>query len=106
MGPPQLGGDPQGIMADSPYTEGTIRSLTQDEILTVGTDGIWEAQNEQGEFFGRERYLESIRRHQEKSCRDMCKAIVEDVHLFRGKHLQLDDITLIVIKPKSNSTDL
>ncbi len=67
------------------------------DILALYTDGITEAFNSDGEEFGEQRLIESLRRNREQMAQAMLAAILEEVQEFSaGK--QYDDITLIVGK--------
>jgi sigma-B regulation protein RsbU (phosphoserine phosphatase) len=64
----------------------------------LGTDGIWEAGDPEGRFFGKERFRDIIRRQAASSAQDMVTAVFDEIGRFcRGMPYQ-DDITLVVIK--------
>jgi sigma-B regulation protein RsbU (phosphoserine phosphatase) len=67
------------------------------DILLVTTDGIFETRN-QTEMFGKERFMEVVRRHRRHSSEVICEAILAAVSAFRGSMPQEDDITLVVIR--------
>ena len=73
-------------------------SFMTGDVVVIGTDGIWEAQNESGDMFGKERLRKIIIRESEKSANEICSQIIEDVTNFSSPSPQLDDITLVVIK--------
>ncbi|MCP4263830.1 MAG: SpoIIE family protein phosphatase [Planctomycetes bacterium] len=91
-------GMPVGIMQDSTFEQGGPVSLMTGDIIVIGTDGIWEAQNEGGEMFGKERLHKIIIRESENPTNEICSQIIEDVTNFSSPTPQLDDITLVVIK--------
>jgi sigma-B regulation protein RsbU (phosphoserine phosphatase) len=71
------------------------------QIVLIGTDGIWEAENDKGERFGKDRLKRVIRRHS-YACADKIKnSIVDALIKFRNGKNQEDDITLVVIKAVS-----
>ena len=51
---------PVGAFPDAGYEESSFR-LSENDLLLLYTDGITEAENKAGEFFGKERLLESIK---------------------------------------------
>ncbi len=68
------------------------------QIILIGTDGIWEAENPHGERFGKDRVKKILRRHRESSSQKIVQIIIEAVVDFRRTQKQDDDITLVVIK--------
>jgi serine phosphatase RsbU (regulator of sigma subunit)/catechol 2,3-dioxygenase-like lactoylglutathione lyase family enzyme len=73
------------------------RSLMPGDTLVIYTDGITEAFNNEGEEFGEERLIASIRRHYHLCPERLISAIVDEVRQF-GVHEQHDDMTVIVAK--------
>ncbi|MBI5593580.1 MAG: SpoIIE family protein phosphatase [Deltaproteobacteria bacterium] len=68
------------------------------EIILIGTDGIWEAENPQGERFGKDRLRQVIRRNHQSASGEIIEAVLSAVSDFRQKTTQADDITLVVVK--------
>ncbi len=91
-------GLPVGIAQEASFEMGGPVSLDRGDIVVIGTDGIWEAQNESGEMFGKERLSNIIIRESEKPANEICSQIINDVTNFSSPAPQLDDITLVVIK--------
>ncbi len=91
-------GAPLGVDPDFGFTEQALPALHPGTILALGTDGIWEARDPEGRFFGKERFREVIRRQAAGSAQDMLAAVFDEVDRFcRGMPSQ-DDITLVVVK--------
>jgi len=67
-------------------------------IILLGTDGIWETSNAQGQLFGKKRLQDIFRAHAARSAQEILGAVEMAVASFRGDHPQEDDITLVVIK--------
>ena len=67
------------------------------DILVVYSDGVTEARNGSGEFFGEERLLAAVRANASLSAKRLAKAIAEAAHDFGGKE-QDDDLTLLVAR--------
>jgi len=67
-------------------------------IILIGTDGIWEAHNGEGDMFGKKRLYEIIRTNAGKSAEEIQNGVLEAIRSFRGQAPQEDDITLVVIK--------
>ena len=79
--------------------EEEIRELWSDsQIVLIGTDGIWESENPQGESFGKERLKEIIRQHKNESSEEIVQAITDALADHRQTAPSQDDITMVVIK--------
>jgi serine phosphatase RsbU (regulator of sigma subunit) len=95
-------GIPLGVTENIIWEEVSI-SLKSGDILTLFTDGVTEAQNKIGEFFGEARVQisieESIRsfKNNENSSKLLLNNLLDCVHQFVGSAPQSDDITLMVI---------
>jgi len=87
-----------GVDGGSEYQGQIIKGFSQGQVLLIGTDGIWETQNESGEMFGKERLKALIRRYAHLSSKKMITSIIEELQAFRKSAKQDDDITLAVIK--------
>lgn len=78
------------------HVEKTVE--TDGTIILMGTDGIWETHNGEGEMFGKDRLSQIIRNNNHKSSGAILEAVLEAVSDFRGDAEQEDDITIVVIK--------
>ena len=87
-----------GVDGGYEYQSQIIKGLSQRQVLLVGTDGIWETQNESGEKFGKERLKALNRRYAHLSSKKMITSIIAELQAFRKSVKQEDDITLVVIK--------
>ena len=67
-------------------------------MIMIGTDGIWEAQNRQGEMFGKERFKDVIRRYADQPAEKIIQAVMEQLDNFRHPLETTDDVTLVVAK--------
>ena len=61
------------------------------------TDGIIEAKNDFGDFYGSKRLL-SLFSSKKSKPKKFIKSVIEDLNEFRGKNLTDDDITLLMTK--------
>jgi len=91
-------GLPVGITENASFEQGGPVFLKAGDVVVIGTDGIWEAQNESGDLFGKDRFRDIIIRDNEKSATEICSRIIDVVTNFSLPTPQLDDITLVVIK--------
>jgi CheY-like chemotaxis protein len=87
---------PMGIIMQSPDGFSyEMESLHYGDRIIAATDGLMEAQNAQGEYFGKERVLNSI-----NSCKSpdmMFDKLLNDCLTFSSATEQRDDVTLLEI---------
>lgn len=80
------------------FEENRQELWSNSQVLLIGTDGIWESENPQGEAFGKKRLREIIREHKYQSSQEIVHAITEGLANHRQTAPQQDDITMVVIK--------
>ena len=98
----QATGAPLGIFEDKLWEQDAV-VIEPESTLVLYSDGITEAQNSAGEFFGEERLLQVAGVNVGRPAEDMQKAIVLALQEFVGKAPQSDDITLIIISRESQA---
>jgi serine phosphatase RsbU (regulator of sigma subunit) len=86
-----------GIILESVFTEQVV-SFGQNDFMVIYSDGLTEAQNETGNFFGEARLIELLQNIQTKSSQQLGEFILSNVDLFIGKTPAHDDLTLVVLK--------
>jgi sigma-B regulation protein RsbU (phosphoserine phosphatase) len=91
------GGLPLGVSQKSAYQK-FQRAISPGQIILIGTDGIWEAQNQAGEMFGKERFNDVIRKHAKSSANLILDTVINSLDSFQQSHQKTDDVTLVVIK--------
>jgi len=72
--------------------------LERDDCLVLYTDGVTEALDANGDEFGPERMIRSIRASASEGAQGVITRLTADVRNFAGGHPQHDDITLIVVR--------
>ncbi len=72
--------------------------LERDDCLVLYTDGVTETLNAEGEEFGLERMMQSVRASATDGAQAIVKKIIGDVRDFTGSLPQNDDITLIAVR--------
>jgi sigma-B regulation protein RsbU (phosphoserine phosphatase) len=99
----ELNGDGMALGIDRGYVYREYRrsNFTSGQLIAVGTDGIWEAENPQGTKFGRDRFRQAIRSYSSRPSQEILKASLENLASFQKTAPQNDDITLVVVKTKS-----
>lgn len=95
------GSIPLAIMPSMDFEEYQYHALQPGDVLLLGTDGIWEARNSAGEFFGKERLCEILAAHHERPADEITLEVERALRGFRGPTSQEDDITLVITKIKS-----
>lgn len=88
---------PLGVIKESSYDE-QANELHEGQIIAIGTDGIWEARNPQGEMFGKERFKDVLRTRAKDCAQDILDAVFEAVREFTQGARPDDDITLVIVK--------
>ncbi len=90
-----------GFMEDVEFEEKTYQ-LARDDILVIYTDGVVEAENEAGEQFGMDRFLERLQKLRHGSTGEILDglytAVMEHLGGSDPHSRQQDDITLVVLK--------
>jgi phosphoserine phosphatase RsbU/P len=94
-----LTGFPLGIFAEATYDERTL-ILDRDDIIVFYSDGIGDAQNRSGEFFGASRVAKLARENTALSADGLADQILGEADSFSGGLHPADDRTLLVLKVK------
>ena len=87
-----LGGLKDAFVVDEKIT------LEHGESITLYTDGITEARNKQGGFYGEERFLNFFNSRDFTCLVEIHHAIKDDIAKFTENYEQSDDITVISLK--------
>ena len=88
---------PLGMFRDTRYHEYYL-TTEPGEVLVLYTDGVTEAQNQQGEEFGRERLAEAVIANRPRGARDLITAVQKIVIEWTDGRGATDDVTFFVIK--------
>src|SRR5438270_5768267 len=70
----------------------------RDDCLVLYTDGVTEALDTDGNEFGVERTIQSVRASADNGAQAIIARLIDDLRNFVGSHPQNDDITLIAIR--------
>ena len=87
-----------GVDQNFVYEDYLKTGLRPGQIIAVGTDGIWETCNRNGEMFGKLRFREVIRQNARQSADQIIEAVYNELNRFKMGLKQADDITLVVVK--------
>jgi len=91
------GEQPLGMFRDTRYHE-YYHSFHPGEILLLYTDGVTEAQDENGEELGRERLAEAVKANSSLAARELIAHLQKSVLDWTGGLGSNDDATFFVIK--------
>jgi serine phosphatase RsbU (regulator of sigma subunit) len=89
---------PLGKMEDVDYRTHSHAGFASGQVLFVGTDGIWETRNAQGEEFGKQRLQKLIRENALRPSVQIGREIEAAIAEFRGEAPTADDLTYVVVR--------
>jgi phosphoserine phosphatase RsbU/P len=81
---------------ESYHSEFTV--LHRGDIMLLYTDGIVEASNDRGEFYGEKRLVDKLTQHKKRTPKEICQLILEDVQTYSAMSDYADDRTLVAIR--------
>jgi sigma-B regulation protein RsbU (phosphoserine phosphatase) len=99
----QVKGMPFNFTEDILCEESSIQ-MEKEDFLVIYSDGVLEAQNPPGDFFGKERLCELVVQCAGCSAGLLLQKIIDEIKLFAGNAAQSDDITLVVMKAREALT--
>jgi serine phosphatase RsbU (regulator of sigma subunit) len=85
-----------GIDENATWSQSSV-SIKPGDLLVLYTDGIPDAQNTMGSFFGDEKLVEIIQMNNTRSAYEIQNSILEEIENFVGESPQFDDITLMIL---------
>jgi len=88
-----------GVTETARWKQKIVRFMPGDYLILY-TDGITEAQNEHGDFFGENRLMDAALDRYGKPAREMQIAILDEVNRFMGNTPRQDDIAMVIIRRK------
>lgn len=72
--------------------------MRKGDVLLFYTDGITDATNEEGEMYGEHRVIEKLKELRQRTPKEICQLILEDVQVHNKTVEYSDDKTLVAIK--------
>ena len=87
-----------GVEEEFAYAEYAHNRMTPGTVVALGTDGIWETTNSQGEPFGKDRFRNIIKSHSTATAQEILDNVFDEVNRFTEGVPPQDDITLVIIK--------
>ena len=91
-----------GVNEDFRYEENIKAGFAEGQIIALGTDGIWEARNKEGNMFGKKRFREIIRHNAKENAINILDAVYDGLDQHTRGLKSDDDITLVVAKVLNN----
>lgn len=86
-----------GVNKQVSFEEKKIR-LSKGDMLLLYTDGITEAQNKVGEFFGTNRLCALFASHSEETPQGIIDSVIKDLEEFCDTSAFEDDISMVIMK--------
>ncbi len=93
----QKGGLGLGLKSGTEYEE-KLLSLNKGDVFIGYSDGITEARNEAGDFYGIERVRKILVRQMGSDADKIGKQVIQEVEAFAGNTSMNDDMSLIILK--------
>ena len=91
-------GTPLGLLPPMvPYGD-AAHDLAPGDMLVLFSDGVTEAQSEQGEEFGEGRLLDVLRQSSSVALPELITRVFAAIDAFAGGAPQFDDITMLVVR--------
>jgi phosphoserine phosphatase RsbU/P len=87
---------PVGISADAQFPTTTFQFEIGDVVIAY-TDGITEAENRGGDFWGQDRLENLLRSCGRGTTEQIIQCILDEVSAFADGQPQRDDVTLVVM---------
>lgn len=94
-------GMPIGIEADASWERRSLKFSSGDKLILY-TDGVTEAQNDEGELFDDRALVEAIIENRNESAFDLQVNILNKVKGFMQNAPQYDDITLMILEKEQS----
>ncbi|HTR80302.1 MAG TPA: PP2C family protein-serine/threonine phosphatase [Bacteroidota bacterium] len=86
-----------GLMGSTTYGQHRLE-LQSGDVFLVYSDGLTEARNEWGEFFGTERMMRRLPSLRERSAEEIGKALLGEIDFFVKDAPPNDDLSLVILK--------
>lgn len=93
-------GMPLGVQENATFNQMGPIHMEPGDVLIIGTDGIWDARNEQSEFYGMSRFLDVLKENHHLDAEDLANCLMNHVTGYIGSASRIDDITMVLIKAK------
>jgi serine phosphatase RsbU (regulator of sigma subunit) len=89
-----------GLVRGVDYEESVFTQLRPGHVIVALTDGLWEAFNQRGEMFGKNRVRNLIRRFAGLSSDEISQRLIIEFSNFLEGKSPADDLTYVIVKVK------
>ena len=89
-----------GLSPDTEFREMSVELNTGDTLI-VYSDGITEARNEKGEFYGEQRFFEELKKYHSETPESIGIKLISAIEQFTGDAKHSDDLSLVILKRTS-----
>lgn len=86
-----------GVDRDLIFESSTLEITAEKQVIVIGSDGAWEAENDRGERFGKDRLVDTLKKHADKDPEEIIAIINGEIDTFLGTAQPQDDITFVVV---------
>jgi serine phosphatase RsbU (regulator of sigma subunit) len=93
----EIPGMPLGLMEGTTYTELEFH-LDPGDALVLASDGVTDALNMEGSFYGLNRFAESIQKNSHKGIKECLNSLYSELNQFIGDAELNDDITIVALR--------
>ncbi len=95
-------GQPLGILSEPELIEQAV-PIPPGGTLLMYTDGVTEARDPDGAFFGRERLRAALSAHRHDTAQALCDRLLQTVIGHQGSAPQHDDIALVAVRRRAGA---
>jgi sigma-B regulation protein RsbU (phosphoserine phosphatase) len=96
-------GDPAlGLIEKTRYKKVSVR-LNRDDLIFGYSDGLTEARNRAGDFFGDQKVKQLVQQYHLLDPETIGKKIVEEIRSFQGDTKPSDDLSMMILKRKGRT---
>jgi sigma-B regulation protein RsbU (phosphoserine phosphatase) len=86
-----------GAFPDADYEQSSV-PLGSGDLLAMPTDGLTEPENEFGEMFGEDRFIDLLVKNAHRSEQDIVDLVLDAIRQWTGSDELQDDITLLLVR--------
>lgn len=95
---PEGGDIPLGIMDEADYADYRFEPIASGQIIFMGSDGVWEMANEEGDRYGKERLKDVLSTCANCTAEEIKEGLLRSLVQFRGNAQVKDDVTFVILK--------
>jgi len=94
---------PMGFMRYAQIEPPHRIELAPGDILGLISDGVFEAEDDAGNMFGTAGVEQVLRRAEQRPMSELLAVLLEAVHQHAGRHVQTDDITIVLLARRAEA---